>query len=97
MTSRVVEPLASVGRLTSDIAATIGRGGFAAIRAFGALRGVDVWGRLLLPQMGRIGVDSVPIALFIAMFTGIVMALQPRIPSRGPSRSTSSVLWWARR
>lgn len=76
MTSRVVEPLASVGRLTSDIAATIGRGGFAAIRAFGALRGVDVWGRLLLPQMGRIGVDSVPIALFIAMFTGIVMALQ---------------------
>jgi phospholipid/cholesterol/gamma-HCH transport system permease protein len=35
-----------------------------------------VWGRLLLPQMARIGVDSVPIALFIAMFTGIVMALQ---------------------
>ncbi len=35
-----------------------------------------MWGRLLLPQMARIGVDSVPIALFIAMFTGIVMALQ---------------------
>jgi phospholipid/cholesterol/gamma-HCH transport system permease protein len=76
MTSRVIQPFASVGRLTLDSAATIGRAGFAAIRAFGAVRGVDVWGRLLLPQMARIGVDSVPIALFIAMFTGIVMALQ---------------------
>ncbi len=37
---------------------------------------IDIWGRLLLGQMAKIGVDSVPIALFIASFTGVVMALQ---------------------
>jgi phospholipid/cholesterol/gamma-HCH transport system permease protein len=37
---------------------------------------VDIWGRLLLGQMAKIGVESVPIALFIATFTGVVMALQ---------------------
>jgi phospholipid/cholesterol/gamma-HCH transport system permease protein len=41
-----------------------------------SLRYVDVWGRLLLQQMARIGVDSVPIALFIAAFTGVVLSLQ---------------------
>lgn len=40
------------------------------------LQRVDIWGRLLLGQMAKIGVDSVPIALFIAGFTGVVMALQ---------------------
>lgn len=39
-------------------------------------RRVDIWGRLLVPQLARIGVESVPIALFIATFTGIVLALQ---------------------
>ena len=41
-----------------------------------SIRHVDVWGRLLIQQMSRIGVDSVPIALFIAAFTGIVLSLQ---------------------
>ena len=76
MTSRVIEPLAAVGRTTLNTAASIGRGGFLVARALGALRSVDIWGRLLVPQMARIGVDSIPIALFIAMFTGVVMALQ---------------------
>ena len=40
-----------------------------------ALADRDVWGPLLLAQMRRLGVDSVPIALFIAVFTGIVLAL----------------------
>ena len=35
-----------------------------------------MWGPHLLGQMARIGVESVPIALFIATFTGIVLALQ---------------------
>lgn len=30
----------------------------------------------MIPQMARIGVESVPIALFIATFTGVVLALQ---------------------
>lgn len=37
---------------------------------------VSIWSRLLIGQMARIGVDSIPIALFIASFTGVVMALQ---------------------
>ncbi|MGI9628394.1 MAG: MlaE family ABC transporter permease [Longimicrobiales bacterium] len=41
-----------------------------------ALRNVDVWGPHLLPQLAKIGVASVPIALFIATFTGVVMSLQ---------------------
>ena len=34
------------------------------------------WSKVLLVQMARVGVDSLPIALFIAAFTGIVLALQ---------------------
>lgn len=34
------------------------------------------WGPLLVTHMRRLGVDSLPIALFLAGFTGIVMALQ---------------------
>ncbi len=41
-----------------------------------SLRDVRVWTSLTMEQMRRIGVDSVPIALFIAGFTGIVLALQ---------------------
>src|SRR5439155_13301134 len=37
---------------------------------------VDVWGRLTLVQLRRVGVDSLPAALFIAAFTGVVLALQ---------------------
>jgi phospholipid/cholesterol/gamma-HCH transport system permease protein len=40
-----------------------------------ALADVRTWSPLLLGQMRRLGVDSVPIALFIAVFTGIVLAL----------------------
>src|SRR5206468_12260732 len=41
-----------------------------------ALADVATWGRLTAIQMRRIGVDSLPVALFIAAFTGIVLALQ---------------------
>ena len=37
-----------------------------------ALADVRTWGPLLVGQMRRLGVDSVPIALFIAVFTGTV-------------------------
>ena len=49
--------------------------GVGARRTMRALGERDVWGPLLLPQMRRLGVDSIPIALFIATFTGIVRAL----------------------
>jgi phospholipid/cholesterol/gamma-HCH transport system permease protein len=40
-----------------------------------ALADVKTWAPLLSAQMRRLGVDSVPIALFIAVFTGIVLSL----------------------
>jgi phospholipid/cholesterol/gamma-HCH transport system permease protein len=39
-------------------------------------RDVASWAPLLVTQMARLGVDSIPIAIFIAGFTGIVLALQ---------------------
>jgi phospholipid/cholesterol/gamma-HCH transport system permease protein len=52
--------------------ADIGRRTVEAGRALGDVR---TWGPLLFFQMRRLGVDSVPIAVFIAVFTGIVLAL----------------------
>jgi len=69
-------PFAALGRSTVTLAEGVGRWGVLTGQTLQALRHVDVWLRLLLPQMARVGVDSVPIALFIAMFTGIVLALQ---------------------
>jgi phospholipid/cholesterol/gamma-HCH transport system permease protein len=40
-----------------------------------AVADVSTWGPLLAVQMRRLGVDSIPIALFIAVFTGIVLSL----------------------
>jgi len=40
-----------------------------------AFRDRRTWAPLLMEQMRRLGVESVPIALFIAVFTGIVLAL----------------------
>jgi len=69
-------PLASVGRAVFDFAASFGRfGGFAAATVR-ALTAAAIWSRLLIVHMTRLGVASLPIALFIAMFTGIVLALQ---------------------
>ncbi len=40
-----------------------------------ALADGAVWRPQLLPQMRKLGVQSVPVALFVAVFTGIVLAL----------------------
>src|SRR5690606_36766064 len=56
--------------------AVFGRfGGFLAESAR-AVADIRTWGPLLIVQMRRLGVDSIPIALFLAGFTGIVLALQ---------------------
>ena len=70
------EPFRWVGRWAVDTAAQIGQWGGLGLQTFRALRRVDTWAPLLIGQMAKIGVDSVPIALFIASFTGVVMALQ---------------------
>jgi phospholipid/cholesterol/gamma-HCH transport system permease protein len=50
----------------------VGRWADETARAVGDVR---TWGPLLLGQMRRLGVDSLPIAVFIAVFTGIVLSL----------------------
>lgn len=49
--------------------------GTATRRSWRALRDTRTWLPLLPGQMERLGVASIPIALFIALFTGIVLAL----------------------
>ncbi len=70
------DPVQTVGRATLAAVATLGRAGYLAVGVVRSLRKVDIWGPHLIPQMARIGVDSVPIALFIASFTGVVLSLQ---------------------
>ncbi len=69
-------PVAAAGRFALDFAAAFGRfSGFAA-RSTRAAADVQTWGKILVLQMARLGVESLPIALFIAAFTGIVLSLQ---------------------
>ena len=75
-TNAFLDPFQVTGRSAVNTAAQIGRWGGLIVDSFRALPKVGIWGRLLLGQMARVGVDSVPIALFIATFTGMVMALQ---------------------
>jgi phospholipid/cholesterol/gamma-HCH transport system permease protein len=65
-----------VGRTALDFAAEFGRFGTFATGAARALAGAKTWGGQVVVQMARLGVASVPIAVFIAAFTGIVLALQ---------------------
>jgi phospholipid/cholesterol/gamma-HCH transport system permease protein len=69
------------------VIARIGRAAVAAVRSVGrfghfmadlarALRDIRTWGPLAPGQARRIGVDSLPVALFIAAFTGVVLAVQ---------------------
>jgi phospholipid/cholesterol/gamma-HCH transport system ATP-binding protein len=58
-----------------DRISLLGRGAFATARA---LRDTATWTPEVLPLMRRLGVDSIPIAAFLAVFTGIVLALLAR-------------------
>ena len=59
----------------SGVSGVITRIGQAAIDSARAVSDISTWGPLLILQMRRLGVNSIPIALFIAVFTGIVLAL----------------------
>jgi phospholipid/cholesterol/gamma-HCH transport system permease protein len=56
----------------------VARLGHGAVETGRALADVGTWMPLVISQMRRLGVDSVPIGLFIAAFTGIVLALLSR-------------------
>ncbi len=61
---RVQRWLLAVGRFAAFIYDTVR-----------SLREVGIWASLTAAQMRRIGVQSLPIALFVTAFTGIVLAL----------------------
>ena len=67
--------LAVIGRQAIGWVAGFGRFGHFLADSARALSDARTWGRVLAHQMRRIGVDSLPISLFIAAFTGIVLAL----------------------
>ena len=66
----------SIGRRSISAIEEVGRVGYFLRDMARGLRDVGTWGRLVMVQMRRIGVDSLPVALFIAAFTGVVLALQ---------------------
>lgn len=72
----ILNPVRAIGRGALSSVSALGRAGYLGADAFNALRKLSLWAPHLLGQMARVGVESVPIALFIAMFTGIVLALQ---------------------
>ncbi len=76
MNGIIVAPVRHFGRWTVGAVRTLGKAGYLAAGATRALKKVEIWRPQLMPQMVAVGVASVPIALFIATFTGIVLALQ---------------------
>jgi phospholipid/cholesterol/gamma-HCH transport system permease protein len=69
-------PIAALGGSVLRLFAALGRFGQFIGELIRSLADVRTWSPLLILQMRRVGVDSLPIAMFLAMFTGIVLALQ---------------------
>ena len=67
--------LAVVGGRTTGVIAGFGQLGHFLADTARAVPDARTWGQQVATQMRRLGVDSLPIALFIAAFTGIVLAL----------------------
>ncbi|HUL02590.1 MAG TPA: ABC transporter permease [Gemmatimonadales bacterium] len=65
-----------IGAKTADLIEAVGRWGLFTGDMVRALPDASTWSREALVQMRRIGVDSLPVVLFIAAFTGVVLALQ---------------------
>ncbi len=65
-----------VGHTATEAIKAVGRWGHFVADMAHAVPDVATWARPTLVQMRRIGVDSLPVALFIAAFTGVVLALQ---------------------
>src|SRR5947209_2307984 len=64
-----------VGAVTRRGLGSVGANARVVGNTIGALRDISTWPRQTMIQARRLGVDSLPIAIFIALFTGIVLAL----------------------
>lgn len=72
----LLKPVRQVGHWVLSAVTSVGKGGFLAAQAVRTVRQVDIWGPRFFPLMLTIGVASIPIALFILTFTGVVLAIQ---------------------
>jgi phospholipid/cholesterol/gamma-HCH transport system permease protein len=66
----------AIGRRAVAAVEAIGRVGHFLMDMVRAVPDVRTWAGPAVVQMRRIGVDSIPVTLFIAAFTGVVLALQ---------------------
>lgn len=69
-------PLAWTGYSVKRLVGGFGRFSSFTGGALRAVREVGTWAEHVVTHMARLGVESVPIAMFIAAFTGIVLSLQ---------------------
>ena len=76
MIGSVLTPIEYVGQWSISAVRSLGKAGFLTTGAVRALRNVEIWGPRIANQLFSVGVASVPIALFIATFTGMVLAIQ---------------------
>jgi phospholipid/cholesterol/gamma-HCH transport system permease protein len=65
-----------IGRKAVSLVEAAGRGGHFMADTARAVPDVATWGQFVFVHMRRIGVNSLPVALFIAAFTGVILALQ---------------------
>jgi phospholipid/cholesterol/gamma-HCH transport system permease protein len=67
--------IAAIGRSVREGVEAVGRAGHFVAESAIATRDVKTWLPLATAHARTLGVDSLPIALFIALFTGIVLSL----------------------
>lgn len=65
----------AIGRSSRRALEAVGRSTAFAVDTLRAVGDVRTWGASATLQMRRLGVDSLPIGIFIAVFTGVVLAL----------------------
>jgi len=76
MSNPALAPIEALGRAVLSAVRALGRSGHLAVGVGQALKKVDLWSPQVMVHLFRIGVASVPIALFIAVFTGVVLSIQ---------------------
>ncbi len=65
----------AVGRRVRSAVGALGKGALFTLRTIRSAREVKTWAPHVGPQARLLGVDSIPIGMFISGFTGIVLAL----------------------
>jgi len=73
--ARFRRPFEVVGEVTTGLFESAGRGARFVAEVLRSMREVATWAPHVSAQARALGVDSIPIGVFIALFTGIVIAL----------------------